>query len=883
MIISQLRAGSYGIQGGSKITPLKKITSILLAGSLLTLVLLVSYLGYSLRESSVKQWVEYRSGSVSHLANLIDDELFQAQERLEYVSNLAAFKAALDTSFIDKNLNGIPLGVDTNRRQALDWILAEADHGFSVIFVLLPNGDHYLSHPYTVQKNLKTYNLSHRPYFKEAQKTLKPVLSNTFLGADGIPAVAIDIPILDEQGKLISHLGGVFHLSRFQELLDNSGFDGSTDTVFLLDYPGSLICKSGTTNYDLENINAVLLASESLSHQEMGTHMDIITLPMDDGEQIMMLSHMRCHWTLGVVSLKEMVVSQFEPDIWRTAALAGVLLLLLSSISLFFANRIGLDWQADDRKRQAVYVNTEAALSERENIFKSITNQSSEGITVADTDGNYTFVNPAFCKMIGYSAEELLQMTVFDVKSKSQDTSTFDKSKTSKEGLPITVFLQRKDGSEFFSEVVGKIIEVGGEPAVLGTIRDITDRLAHEEERLSLERQIQHAQKLESLGILAGGIAHDFNNLLMAILGNADLAQTKLSPLSPAREYLLEIEKASRRAADLAQQMLAYSGKGRFVIQPINLGELVQEMAHLLEVSISKKIQLQYNFPPSLPSFDGDITQIRQVIMNLITNASEAIGDKVGVISLSSGIVHCDHKYLHNIHNILNTGNDDSYPEGDYAYLEVRDSGCGMDDETLERIFDPFFTTKFTGRGLGMSAVQGIVRGHKGIIQVESNTDEGTIFKVLFPASSLVENTQIQIPSEHSSVQATANKVFSGTVLIADDELAVRTVGRKMLELLGFDVLTAEDGSQAVKIFRQQADSISCVLLDLTMPNMDGREAFREIRALRPEVTVVLCSGFNELDATQHFEGLGLAGFIQKPFKIRALQNKLEEVLKPGK
>jgi len=408
--------------------------------------------------------------------------------------------------------------------------------------------------------------------------------------------------------------------------------------------------------------------------------------------------------------------------------------------------------------------------------------------------------------------------------------------------------------------------------------RDITERKRAEEERLLLERQVQHAQKLESLGVLAGGIAHDFNNLLMAILGNADLALHELSPMSPARENILEIEKASRRAAELSKQMLAYSGKGRFVIEPIALGKLVEEMAHLLEVSISKKAVLKFNFAQNLPVFDGDATQIRQIIMNLITNASEAIGDKSGVIALSTGAMNCGRDYLDGVNEVMRASLGEPLPEGAYVYLEVADTGCGMNANTISKIFDPFFTTKFTGRGLGMSAMLGIVRGHHGAIKIYSEPGKGMTFKVLFPSRELPEGGQT---ARWGNRDETSDWCGNGTVLIADDEETVCAVGKQILERLGFDVLTAPDGQSAVDLFRQHENKIVCVLLDLTMPHLDGAQAFSEIRRIRQDATIVLCSGYGEQDATQRFSGKGLSGFLQKPYNMTALKDKLREVL-PG-
>ena len=395
---------------------------------------------------------------------------------------------------------------------------------------------------------------------------------------------------------------------------------------------------------------------------------------------------------------------------------------------------------------------------------------------------------------------------------------------------------------------------------VFAAARDITEH-KHAEDRLL------HAQKLESLGVLAGGIAHDFNNLLMAIMGHTDLALAELSPVSPVREHLEEVEKASRRAADLCRQMLAYSGKGRFVIESLDLGEVVKEMADMLALSISKKANLQYRFSPDLPRIEADASQIRQVVMNLIINASEAIGDDPGIISLATGAMECDRAYLRGL------GEGDKLPEGRYVFLEVTDTGSGMDKEMRKKIFDPFFTTKFTGRGLGLAAVLGIVRGHRGTIKVYSEVGKGSTFKVLLPATgkAAMPVTGPKVPNEGWK--------GTGTVLLADDEEMVRQVGVSMLETLGFRVLTAADGQEAVEVFRAHMDEIRCVVLDLTMPRMDGEETFREIRRLHPGARVILTSGYNEQQVTQRFAGGGLAGFIQKPYKLNDFQSTLHQVL----
>jgi len=433
---------------------------------------------------------------------------------------------------------------------------------------------------------------------------------------------------------------------------------------------------------------------------------------------------------------------------------------------------------------------------------------------------------------------------------------------------------------EDFSSEIGRWYSVAAfrpAPGRFGCfVADITERKRMEKERLQLERRLLQSQKLESLGILAGGIAHDFNNLLMAILGNVDLALSDLSPLSPARESIREIETATRRAADLARQMLAYSGKGKFVLERIDLNELVREMSHLLEVTLSKKAVLKYNFAEFLPRMEGDPTQIRQIVMNLLTNASEAIGEQSGVVALSTGAMFCDRPYLRNLEPFVGAPDGAPPAEGLYVYFEVADTGCGMDAETLGRIFDPFFTTKFTGRGLGLAAVLGIVRGHRGLIKVYSEPGRGTTFKVLFPACA--EKTE-QTAAAVAATGAAAPWRGAGLVLVADDEETVRSITRRQLERLGFEVATAADGAEALERFRADADRVACVLLDLTMPKLGGEEVFRELRRIRPDARVILMSGYNEQDATQRFTGKRLAGFLQKPFRAQDLVDKLREIL----
>jgi PAS domain S-box-containing protein len=431
-----------------------------------------------------------------------------------------------------------------------------------------------------------------------------------------------------------------------------------------------------------------------------------------------------------------------------------------------------------------------------------------------------------------------------------------------------------KDGHVVPVEVSTRVIYEDGRPVgIQGIARDISERKRNEEERLRFEAQLQHAQKLEGLGVLAGGIAHDFNNLLVGMLGYASLAMLKLPQDSPARAYVEQIEITAKRAAELTNQMLAYSGRGAFTIRPIQLNKLAEELGRLLGASIGKKITLEYSYSPGLPIIQGDPAQLQQVIMNLITNASDAIGDEAGVIRVSTTAVRADRAYL------SETYLDEDLAEGVYVCLEVSDTGGGMDRETQAKIFDPFFSTKFAGRGLGLAAVLGIVRGHRGAIKVYSEKGHGATFKILFPAAAFTEET---ITTAESIIRADRELEAwsaSGAILIADDEENARNVAQAALEMHGLKTLAAKDGREALELFQQHRSDIRAVLLDLMMPVMDGEEAFRHITALSPETPIIMSSGYTEQDVVERFTENKPTAFIQKPYTVKELVRKVRRVI----
>ena len=339
---------------------------------------------------------------------------------------------------------------------------------------------------------------------------------------------------------------------------------------------------------------------------------------------------------------------------------------------------------------------------------------------------------------------------------------------------------------------------------------------------------------------------------------------------SPAHLHLQRILEATKRAAELSRQMLAYSGRQPLALETLSLSELVKKAGRMLEVSISRKARLSYRLEEDLPLVLGDATQLSQAMMNLVLNASEAIGEREGTITIATRTLQCDRALLDDVQM------DRFLREGLYVCLEVSDTGCGMDAQTRAKAFDPFFTTKFVGRGLGLAVVQGIVRGHKGTITVESEPGKGSTFRILLPPA--------QVPSRREGPQVPVSRRSGagGTVLFAEDEEAVRELGTLLLNSLGFTVLAAADGREAVELFQAHRQEIVCAMLDLVMPLMDGAETLRELRRLQPDLRVIICSGYDEQRVGSQLKGLGTVTFLQKPYQIADLADKLQALLVPA-
>jgi signal transduction histidine kinase/ActR/RegA family two-component response regulator len=412
----------------------------------------------------------------------------------------------------------------------------------------------------------------------------------------------------------------------------------------------------------------------------------------------------------------------------------------------------------------------------------------------------------------------------------------------------------RRDGKVFPAVLtISPVRDAAGRGIGVSVIaRDISDQKRSEE-------SIREMQKLESLGLLAGGLAHDFNNLLTGVLGNASLLAEEFPSASPQADIVQSLIDAAERMARLTSQMLAYSGRGHFVIEPVDLSKQVVQITSLIQASIPKNVELRLALANDLPLVEVDVSQLQQVIMNLVVNAAEAIGVTNGTVELRTGLEPVGDEELRA--NLART----TPTPGEYVAISVEDTGCGMDESTLARIFDPFFTTKFTGRGLGLSSVLGIIRGHKGLITVDTHPGAGTTFRVFFPVSGAI------VRARSDRTVATQG---SGTILVVDDEDLVRKMAKLALERLGYQVLTASNGREALDLCTADPERIQTVLLDMMMPVMGGEETLRRLLEIRPTLPVLAMSGFHEREAKQRF-GAGIAGFVQKPFTAGQLALKI--------
>jgi two-component system cell cycle sensor histidine kinase/response regulator CckA len=516
-------------------------------------------------------------------------------------------------------------------------------------------------------------------------------------------------------------------------------------------------------------------------------------------------------------------------------------------------------------------INTEKALLNSEKRFDLFMRYLPGSAFVKSADGKYIYLNCYYERVNGWNLSNSIDKTDFDLYPRELAEQLVKADETvlreNRDMSYVTRSMQQGEPRSMLTYKFPIPAPDDGLPMIGGISLDITEQEKAQEDRRKIEKQMQQAQKLESLGVLGGGIAHDFNNLLMGMLGHADLALTKLQADDPARQHIEEVVASAQRAADLANQLLAYSGEGKFVVETVDLSDVVREMSNLLEVSITKTSNLKLDLNAEMPATRCDTTQIRQVIMNLIVNASDALDDKPGDISIATGSAN------RTTSDFADTYLGSKLPDGEYAYIKISDTGMGIDEATRNRIFDPFFTTKFAGRGLGLAAVMGIIRSHNGAISLKSALGEGTHFTIYLPTSEELVPVRPTTDGSENSWKG------SGTILVADDEEVVRDVAKLMLKTIGFEVETASNGREAVEAFVLNPNQFTAVLLDLTMPEMGGLEAYEKIRALDEHIPVILSSGYNKQDEVEHFLDATPPLFLKKPYRLDSIRSIFQSCL----
>ncbi|WP_198507362.1 PAS domain S-box protein [Mariprofundus ferrinatatus] len=527
--------------------------------------------------------------------------------------------------------------------------------------------------------------------------------------------------------------------------------------------------------------------------------------------------------------------------------------------------------QKEIEKRLEVEVSerTQELKSARDELQSTLDNMMDVYYRIA-TDGSVEWVSSAITPLLGYSVDESIGKPMQLFWPDSPPFSEAVAALSANDGVMMNheIQLQHRQGKTVWSSISAHLVLDGNmeAKAIEGVVRDISLLVEAEERKQEMEKKMAHVQRLESLGVLAGGIAHDFNNILAGIMGNAELAELNQHSNLPVDRELKSIINGSVRAADLCRQMLAYSGQGALIRESVNLSSLVKETVHLIDVSVSKKVAITFDLQADIPPIFADKTQMQQIIMNLITNASESMDEKSsGEIRVSTGSVHAGRRELDSPFM------EEKRPEGEYVFLEVIDNGCGMDEQVLGRMFDPFFSTKFTGRGLGMSAVLGIVRSHGGTIHVESSPGSGTRFRALLPV--YLEAPAVEVVDGDTDHEELADNNL--TILVVDDEAMVRSIFERMFNKLGFKVLLAADGEEGLRCYREHKHQIDAVFLDMTMPKMDGRETLSKMREMGIKVPVVVCSGYRGESVSSQFDDAPPDAFLQKPFSLQSLQQVL--------
>ena len=837
----------------------------------------------SSREQQLNRWIDGQTVEVKFLAGLprLKDELPElVGERGDAARD--ATRAALTVSF-ERNL---------------------AQKGeFSEAFILsVPGGRVLVS---TDSSRIGDYRVTDTYYIEGQRRTFVQNVYPSAAAPEGTPTLTIATPLRDASGRVRAVLAAHLNLQQIDSIFtDRSGL-GVSGESYLTDRFRVFVSATRFGRPDYPRGVRTLGVTRAADRHEAGsaTYLDYRGVPvlgvyrwlakrdlaliveMDTREAFApasrLLSSMISAGVLSALALTVLVLGAARRIARPVVAIAvtadrvaaGDFTAVAPVETRDEVGRLAVAFNKMTHRLSRLYEDQQqhaAALEHSKGLLQAIIDSSTAFIVVTDLEGVIILANRPFTTLVGQQPEEVAGrqvLEVFPLLDSPQRSAVRSQVLTS--GQPVDVEETFVIGGVSHTMILSRFLlrERDGAAYAMCTIAtEITQVKRGEEERRLFSEQLQHTQKLESLGVLAGGIAHDFNNLLTSILGHASLALDEMPEGSDSADDIERIVQTAQRAAGMTKQMLAYAGRGKFVLAAVDLRSLVTQMSQLLQVSISKKVELRYDMAPGIPAIEGDPAQLQQVVMNLITNAAEAIGDQVGSITLRIDAVHLA------AGKPTGGGDAEFLPAGEYVRLVVADTGSGMDPATVGRIFEPFFTTKFTGRGLGLAAVQGIMRSHRGTLTVDSAPGEGTRFTVYFPA---VAGAALPIEAAPAPRPARNGR---GTVLVVDDEESIRVFARRALERAGYRVLDAPDGAFAMEQFRDNPGEIGVVVLDMTMPVMDGRQVLGQLRAMDSNVRVVLSSGFSEHDLSVRGDA-GDEQFLQKPYLVGELLDSVRAVM----
>jgi PAS domain S-box-containing protein len=738
---------------------------------------------------------------------------------------------------------------------------------------------------YTLPYNEKVIgkDISSQKHIQEILRNHKPVVSDIFDAVQGYPAIAMHVPIF-KGSDFCGTLGVLVNFNTISKrFLDEikigeTGYawmTSSTGTEIYCPVPGH----PGKSIYETsKNFPTLISMADEMvkGGQGVTTYMfdyvkDQQTKPIKNHAVFMPVKVVDSFWSLVVASSEEEVLVSLV-NLKNKILIVAVMLLFGSIIFSYYGMKAwGIIREREERLK------AEKKLKESERFLNSVVENIPNMIFVKDAkDLRFVQLNKAGEELLGYSCESLIGKNDYDFfpKEEADFFTRKDKEVLASQKLldiPEERIQTKGDIIKFLHTKKIPIMDENGEPLfLLGISEDITDRKRAEAEKEKLEEQLRQAHKMEAVGTMAGGIAHDFNNILAIILGNAEMAKDDIPPGNPAKHNIEEVLAASNRAKDLVRQILAFSRKEQRELIPIRPQSLINETLKLLRSTTPTTVSIIQEISQDCGTIEADPTQLHQLVMNLFTNSVHAMDEK-GEVAVSLQEIHLNSE--EDLDQLLIMTPHAIKTPGTYAKLSITDIGIGIDKETIQRIFDPFFTTKDVGKGTGMglSVVHGIVESHGGFMTVDSEVGKGSTFNVFFPVTEEQEVLEFE----------TTAPLQTGTerILLVDDEVSILEMAKRMLEGLGYKVIAKSDSVEALDVFKANPDQFDLISTDQSMPDLSGAELVDEILQIRPDMPVVLCSGFSTKVSEENAKEKGISKYISKPYTKKSLASAIREVL----